>query len=161
MQSSRPIRRTSRRSRAPPQDVRTSSLSSCDRVVLLGVGDLLRHVAHGGVRRGRRLPARGRGGLAAGVHGPIALVEVLRAERADVPLRADELRARRADALQARAAGRAEDEVVLHALAARRADETLLGFREERLLRELTLVGLAEGLLRADDEVDEQPEDPR
>src|SRR4029077_14402353 len=93
-------------------------------------------------------------------HGPVALVEVLRAVRADVPLRADELRARWADALEARAAGRAQDVVVLHALAARRAHEALLGLREKALLRELALVGLAQGLLRPHDHVEEQAEHP-
>src|SRR2546426_1120798 len=119
----------------------------------------------------RRCPARpmrslgGRGllrdglDLAAGVHGPVALVEVLRAVRADVPLRTDELRAAGAHALQAGAARRAEDEVLLHALVARRAHDPLLRLGEEALLRELTLVGLADRLARANDEVDEEPED--
>src|SRR5205809_1187241 len=128
----------------------------------LRVRDLLRHVADRGVRDRWRLPARGgRRGLAAGVHGPVALIEVLRAIGADVPLRADELRARRAHALQARAAGRAEDVIVLDALTAGRTHQALLGLGEERLLRELTLIGLCEGLLRADDEVHEEPEHPR
>src|SRR6266571_1252764 len=93
--------------------------------------------------------------------GPVALVEVLRAVGADVPLRADELSARRAHALEARAAGGTEEVVVLHALAAGRAHDALLGLREEALLRELPLVGLAEGLLRPHDQIQEETEDPR
>src|SRR2546428_11712902 len=97
--------------------------------------------------------------LAAGVHGPVALVEVLRAERADVPLRPDELPARWADSLEPRAACRAEDEFLLHAFLAGRADHALFGLGEEALLRELTLVSLTERLLRTDDEIEEEPED--
>src|SRR5439155_11473275 len=98
-------------------------------------------------------------GFAARMHGPVTLVEVLRAERADVPLRPDQLAAVWTDSLESRAAGRAEDEFFLHAFLARRADDTLLRFREEALLRELTLVGLAEGLLGPDDQIEEETED--
>src|SRR5437773_1443832 len=97
--------------------------------------------------------------LAARMHGPVALVEVLRAERANVPLGADELPARRADSLQARAARRAEDEILLDAFLAGRTDHPLLGLGEGALFGELALVGLAEGLLRANDEIKEEAED--
>src|SRR5205814_4475476 len=97
--------------------------------------------------------------LPTGVHGPVALVEVLRAVRADVPFGADELRAGRAHALEAGAAGRAEDEVLLHALVAGRGDDALLRLGEQALLRELPLVGLADRFAGTDDEVDEEPED--
>src|SRR3989441_5452286 len=97
--------------------------------------------------------------LAARVHGPVALVEVLRAERADVPLRTDELPARRADSLEARAARRAEDEFLLHAFLAGRTDHALLGFGKEALFGELAFVRLAEGLLGANDEIEEEAED--
>src|SRR3989442_8531731 len=93
------------------------------------------------------------------MHSPIALVEVLRAEGADVPLGANELSARRADSLEARATGRTEDEVVLHAFLARRTHHALLGFGEEALFGELALVGLTEGLLGANDEIQEEAED--
>src|SRR2546423_5833616 len=90
---------------------------------------------------------------------PVALVEVLRAERADVPLRTDELSAGWANSLQTSATGRAQDEFFLHAFLARRADHALLGLGQEALLRELTLVRLTEGLLRSNDQIKEQPED--
>src|SRR5437588_12606684 len=108
---------------------------------------------------GLRLQAYDCDVLVASVDEPVALVEVLGAERADVPLRPDELRARWADALEPRAARRAEDEVLVHALVARGTHEPLLRFREEALLRELAFVGLADRLARPDDEVDEQAED--
>src|SRR5206468_4268528 len=93
------------------------------------------------------------------MHRPVALVEVLRAERADVPLRADELPARRADSLEARAACRAEDEFLLYAFLARRTHHPLLGLGKEALFGELALVRLAEGLLGADDEIQEEVEE--
>src|SRR5207248_6513830 len=105
-------------------------------------------------------PRSGRSfGLAARVHRPVALVEVLRAERADVPLRSDELAAVWTNSLEPGAAGRAEDEFFLHAFLARRAHDALLRFCEEALLRELTLVRLAEGLFGTDDEIQEEAED--
>src|SRR6266576_4751746 len=91
--------------------------------------------------------------------GPVALIEVLSAERADVPLRPDELAAVRADPLEPRAAGRAQDEFLLHAFLTSRTDDTLLRLGEQALLRELTLVGLTERLLRTDDEIKEEAED--
>src|SRR5256712_12315357 len=90
---------------------------------------------------------------------PIALVKVLRAERADVPLGTDELAAVRADPLEPRAAGRAEDELLLHAFLAGRTHDTLLCFREQALLRELTLIRLTERLFRTNDEIKEEAED--
>src|SRR6267143_1916147 len=93
------------------------------------------------------------------MHRPVALVEVLRAERADVPLRADELPAGRADSLEARAARRAKDEFLLHAFLAGRAHHALLGFGEQALFGELAFVRLAEGLLGANDEIQEEAED--
>src|SRR6266480_891829 len=98
-------------------------------------------------------------GLAARVDSPVALVEVLRAERADAPLRSDELAAVRADPLEPRAAGRAEDEFFLHAFLTSRTDDTLLRLGEQALLRELTRVGLTERLLRRNDEIKEEAED--
>src|SRR5438105_5690776 len=98
-------------------------------------------------------------GLAARVHRPVALVEILRAEGADVPLGTDELPARRADALEPRAACRAEDEVVLHALFAGGTDDPLLRFGEEAFLGELTLVRLAERPLGTHDEIKEETKD--
>src|SRR5262249_46142477 len=97
--------------------------------------------------------------LAARMHRPVALVEVLRAERADVPLWTDQLPAARADPLQPCAAGRAEDEVVLDAFLASRTHHTLLGLAEEALFPQLTLVRLAQGLLWPDDEIQEETED--
>src|SRR3989442_7301483 len=94
--------------------------------------------------------------LAARMHRPVALVEVLRAERADVPLRADELPARRADSLEARAACGAEDEFLLHAFLAGRTHHALLGLGQEALFGELAFVRLADGLLGADDEIQEE-----
>src|SRR5207248_6634142 len=93
------------------------------------------------------------GRFASGVHGPVALIEVLRAVRADVPLGPDELRARGAHPLEARPAGRAKDVVLLHAFLTRRADDALLGFRKQAFLSELTLVGLPQRLLRTHDEI--------
>src|SRR5688500_2705392 len=99
------------------------------------------------------------GRLASSVHGPVALVEVLRAVRADVPLGTDELRARGAHPLETRAARRAEDEVLLHAFLTRRTDDALLGFGEEALLRQLSLVRLTKRLFRTNDEIQEESED--
>src|SRR5437868_11320796 len=70
-------------------------------------------------------------GLAARVDRPVALVEVLCAERADVPLGSDQLAAVRADPLEARAAGGAEDEFLLHPFFARWTHDALLRLREE------------------------------
>src|SRR5688500_457357 len=99
------------------------------------------------------------GRLASGVHGPVALVEVLRAVGADVPLGPDELGARGAHPLETRAARRAEDEVLLHAFLTGGTDDALLRLREETFRRQLTLVRLTERLFRTDDEIQEQAED--
>src|SRR2546428_274343 len=85
------------------------------------------------------------------VHRPVALVEVLRAERADLPVRPDEPRARRAAPLELRAAARAEDVVLVDALLAGGADRPPLGLAEQALLGELPLVRLVERLARPDD----------
>src|SRR2546428_8916540 len=90
---------------------------------------------------------------------PVALVEVLRAERADVPVRPDELAAVRADPLEPRPAGRAEDELLLHAFLTSRTDDALLRLGEQALFGELTFVGLAERFLWTNDEIEEEAED--
>src|SRR5947208_3102564 len=109
-------------------------------------GELLRRFASA---RWTGLARAGRArGATTGMHGPVALVEVLRAVRADVPLGADQLSAGRALALETRAARRAEDVVLVDALAAGRAHKPLLRFGEQALLRELTLIRLAERLAR-------------
>src|SRR5213593_3021496 len=93
------------------------------------------------------------------MHCPVTLVEVLRAERADVPLRPDELPAVRADPLEPSAACRAEDEFLLDTFLARWTHDALLGLGEEALLGELALVGLTERLLRTNDEIKEEAKD--
>src|SRR5438552_3955660 len=97
--------------------------------------------------------------LAARVHRPVALVEVLRAERADVPLRPDELPAVRAHPLEPGATRGAQDEIVLDAFLAGGTDHARLRLGEQALCGELALVGLAEGFLGSDDQIEEEAED--